>query len=63
MNLGIKIGSSKVLVELGEADQDSLFKVGKIAKTVTHAFHYFNRVINPFNHLTTYQFLIMGQIG
>ena len=44
------IGSSRVLVESGEADQDSLLKVSKIAKTVTHSFHCFNGVVNPLDH-------------
>lgn len=43
-------GSSRVLVESSETDQDSLLKVSKITKTVTHTFHCFNRVVNAFNN-------------
>ena len=43
------IGSSRIVVELGEADQDSLFKVDKIPKSVTHAFHCLDRIVNALN--------------
>ena len=36
-------------MELGEADQDSLFKVDKIPKSVTHAFHCLDRIVNALN--------------
>ena len=43
-------GSSRVLVELGKIHQHSLLKVGKVAKTVSHAFHCFYRVVNSLNN-------------
>ena len=39
-------GSSTVLVELGETDKHPLLKVGEIAKTVTHTFQCFDRIVN-----------------
>ena len=44
-----KCGSSRIVVELGEADQDSLFKVDKIPKSVTHTFHCLDRIVNALN--------------
>lgn len=44
-----KSGSSSVFVELGETDQHPLLKTDKVAKTVTHSFHRFNGVVNPFD--------------
>lgn len=41
----LQCGSSRVLLELGEADQHSLFKVGKIVKTVTCTFHAMHEVV------------------
>ena len=46
----MKFGSSRVLVELGKIHQHSLLKVGKVAKTVSHAFHCFYRVVNSLNN-------------
>ena len=43
------LGSSRIVVELGEADQDSLFKVDKIPKSVTHTFHCLDRIVNALN--------------
>ena len=37
-------------MESSETDQHSLLKVSKITKTVTHAFHCFNGVVNAFNN-------------
>ena len=45
-----ELGSSTVFVELGEADHYPLLKVEKITESVTHAFHCFNGIINPFNN-------------
>ena len=36
-------------MELGETDQHPSLKVGKVAKTVTHTFYRFDRVVNTFN--------------
>ena len=43
------IGSSTVLVELGETDHYPLLKVDKVTESVTHAFHCFDGIINTFN--------------
>ena len=43
-------GSSTVLVELSKTEQHSWLKVDKVAKTVTHPFYCFNRVVHPFDH-------------
>ena len=45
----LHLGSSRIVVELGEADQDSLFKVDKIPKSVTHTFHCLDRIVNALN--------------
>lgn len=42
-------GSSRIVVELSEADQDPLLKIDKIPKSVTHAFHCLDRIVNTFN--------------
>lgn len=44
-----KNGSSRIHVELSEADQDPLLKIDKIPKSVTHAFHCLDRIVNTFN--------------
>lgn len=44
-----KLGSSRVVVELGRTDQDPLLKVDKITKPIAHAFDCFNGVFNSFN--------------
>ena len=38
-----------IVVELSEADQDPLLKINKIPKSVTHAFHCLDRIVNTFN--------------
>lgn len=45
----LKKGSSRIVVELSEADQDPLLKIDKIPKSVTHAFHCLDRIVNTFN--------------
>ena len=37
-------------MELGETDQDPLFKVDKVAKTVAHPFHCFDRIVNTLDN-------------
>ena len=45
----LNFGSSRIVVELSEADQDPLLKIDKIPKSVTHAFHCLDRIVNTFN--------------
>lgn len=40
-------------MELSEANQDSLLKIDKIPKAVTHAFYCLNRIFDAFLHETS----------
>lgn len=37
-------------MDLSETYQDPLFKIDKVAKTVTHSLHRLDRIVYPFNN-------------